>query len=304
MLVLFLFFCGSSFVIASFFRLFARAQPRRRLPRHHVLVTSRPQHWAVMLKELWHAREIAMIFIRRDISVQYKQTLIGILWFLLRPIATVAIFATIFRYIVRFPAGETPYTLFVMSGIVPWLYFSDAFQKGINCLQGSAGLITRIYFPRIILPISLLVAPLADLGVGMGALLLVMLLYGVLPPPHLVFLPFFVLLLYLFALGLSLCIAGPQAIFRDIGILLGFALLMWLYLTPIIYPLDILPSFLQNLLIYNPLTGIVQSIRWSVLGYGELPVHALGISIAVTALLLIAGVQIFTRLETHYIDQV
>ncbi len=245
-----------------------------------------------------------MILIRRELTVQYKQTVLGILWFILRPMVTVAIFATIFRYIVRFPAGDIPYAVFVMSGIVPWLYFSDALQKGMNCLQGNAHIITRIYFPRILLPISILIAPLADLTVGIVALVLVMLLYGITPPPHIVFLPCFFLLIYLFALGLSLCVAGPQAIFRDIGILFGFALLMWMYLTPVIYPLSILPPFLKSLLIYNPLTGIVQSMRWAIVGYGELPVHALGVSVVATALLLFVGMNLFARLETNYIDQV
>ncbi len=244
------------------------------------------------------------MLIKKDLAVQYKQTLLGILWFVLRPVVTVAIFATIFRYIVRFPSGETPYAVFVMCGIVPWLYFSDALQKGMNSLQGNAHIITRIYFPRMVLPISMLIAPLADLAVGMIALLVVMLLYGITPPPQVVFLPCFVLLMYLFALALSLCIAGPQAIFRDIGILFGFALTMWMYLTPILYPLELLPPLLQNLLIYNPLTGIVQGMRWAVLGYGELPVQALGVSVVTTALLLAAGMSIFRHLETRYIDQI
>ena len=291
----------------SLLRFFARAKPFRRSktpPPFHVLITSKPPPWRQALRELWQAREIGMILTKKEVAVQYKQTLLGVLWFVLRPMVTVAIFATIFRYIVRFPSGETPYAVFVMCGIVPWLYFSDALQKGMSSLQGNAHIITRIYFPRMLLPISMLTAPLADLAIGMLALLVVMLLYGVTPPLQVVFLPFFVLLMYLFALALSLCIAGPQAIFRDVGLLLKFAILMWMYLTPIIYPLSILPSFLQNFLIYNPVTGIVQGMRWAALGYGDFPSHALGVSLASTALLLAAGMNIFRHLETRYIDQV
>ena len=174
----------------------------------------------------------------------------------------------------------------------------------MNCLQGNAHIITRIYFPRMLLPLSLLTAPLADLGIGLTTLILVMFLYGLVPPPQIVFLPFFILLIYLFALAVSLCMAGPQAIFRDIGIILGFFLPMWMYLTPVIYPLDILPPFLKGLLVYNPLTGIVTGMRWSVLGYGEFPTFALAISVTTTILLLIAGMRAFSLLETRYIDQV
>ncbi len=288
-------------------RLLVRAKPRRRAATpspFRVLITSAPLPWRATLKELWQAREIGMKLIQKELTVQFKQTTLGVMWFMLRPMVTVAIFATIFRYIVRFPAGETPYAVFVMCGIVPWLYFSDALQKGMNCLQGNAHIITRIYFPRMLLPLSLLTAPLADLGIGLTTLILVMFLYGLVPPPQIVFLPFFILLIYLFALAVSLCMAGPQAIFRDIGIILGFFLPMWMYLTPVIYPLDILPPFLKGLLVYNPLTGIVTGMRWSVLGYGEFPTFALAISVTTTILLLIAGMRAFSLLETRYIDQV
>ena len=256
------------------------------------------------MKEVWQGRELVLMLIRKELSVQFKQTALGIMWFVLRPVMTVAIFATIFRYIIRFPAGEIPYAVFVMGGIVPWLFFSDALQKGMGSLQNNSHLITRIYFPRLYLPLSVLTASLADLVIGTITLMVVMLFYGLTPPPQIVFLPFFFLLLYLFALAISLCMAGPHALFRDIGIVLGFLLPLWMYLTPVIYPFSILPQGLQNVLIYNPLTGIVQGLRWSAIGYGEPPGYALVVSITTTALLLIAGMRVFARLETSYIDQV
>ena len=267
-------------------------------------ITSKPLSFYKSMNELWQGREIGIILIKKELSIQFKQTMIGVLWFLLRPIVTVTIFATIFRYIVRFPAGDTPYAVFVMCGIVPWMYFLEAFSKGMESLNSNSDIVTRIYFPRMLLPLSAITAPLADMTIGVLTLVVVMLFYDLTPPPQIVFMPFFILLIYLFAFAMSLCTAGPQAVFRDIGIVFKFVLPIWMYMTPIIYPLNILPPFLQKILSCNPLTGIVTALRWSVIGYGTFPTYALVVSVITTALLLMIGMHIFRRWETHYIDQV
>ena len=269
-----------------------------------IVIDAKPIGLVETFVELWHSREVLSKIIKKEIRIQYKQTILGVMWVLFRPLATVAIFATIFRYVIRFPAGETPYAVFVMCGIVPWMYFAEAVRKGSNSLQDNAVIMTRIYFTRIILPISAITASLLDLIIGIIALLGVMLLYGLEPKAQILLLPLFLLLMYLFTFGVSLCLSPPQALFRDVNIIFTFTLTAWMYLTPIIYPLNILPQKLQNILVFNPMTGIVQAIRWCVIGNTSLNWHSLLVAVAVTTILLTIGLITFRNLETTVIDQV
>lgn len=264
-----------------------------------------PRGWrSPRFGELWRFRELILVFAWRDISVTYRQAIVGIAWVLLQPLATVLIFSILFGYLARFPSEGLPYPVFAMAGLLPWQYFARAMALGSVSLVANKEIITKTYFPRLVLPISTTLSPLVDLAIGLCALVAVMLVYGMAPPVTVLAFPIFLIMTMLLALGFSMCLSGLNALYRDVAIALPFVLQIWMYVTPIIYPLGFIPERWQWLIKINPMTGIIGGFRWSALNATALDLEALAVSVAWILILLVAGIQIFHRLGDQVADRV
>ncbi|MBE9064842.1 ABC transporter permease [cf. Phormidesmis sp. LEGE 11477] len=265
-----------------------------------------PSHgWrSIPLAEIWRFRELILVFAWRDISVLYKQAVVGVLWVLLQPVATVAIFTVIFGLLARFPSDGLPYPLFALVGLLPWQYFTKAVAAGSGCLVTNKAIVTKTYFPRMVLPISSVIAPLADLVIGFGAVVVLMIYYGYAPSAHLWTLPFFILMAALLAFGISLTLAGLNALYRDVGIALPFLIQFAMYATPIIYPLSFVPQRWQWLISLNPMASVVQGTRWAITGEGMPHTMAIASTVIWIVVLLAVGSQTFLRIEKYFADRV
>ncbi|GBG13293.1 lipopolysaccharide transport system permease protein [Novimethylophilus kurashikiensis] len=220
-----------------------------------------------------------------------------------QPLITVGIFTLLFGRLAGIPSDGLPYPIFALTGLLPWQYFSKSVLTGSNSLVANKGILTKTYFPRLILPLSGVLAGLADLAIGLTLLLCLMLWYGLPLSLHLLVLPVLLVMVVLLAFGLAVTLAGLNAIYRDISLVLPFVMQVLMYSTPIIYSVGFIPPHWQWLIKLNPMTGIITSIRWAVLGIGRLDSTALWISMAWIILLIWAGVRLFKRLEAEFVDR-
>ncbi len=258
------------------------------------------------LGALWEHRELLYFLVWRDIKVRYKQTLLGILWIVLQPIVTVAIFSVVFGYLLNVPSGDVPYPIFVYSGLLPWTYFATSVTRSSGSVVGSSHLITKVYFPRLVIPVGSVLSSLVDFAISFGVLLVMMVVYQVKPTPAVVFLPAFILLAMLAALACGLWLSALNVRFRDVTYMTPFLIQMGFYLTPIIYPSTLIPEPFRYLLGLNPMTGVVAGFRWALLG-GYLadvqpPGELFPISIAITLFVLLSGVVFFRTTERSFAD--
>lgn len=254
------------------------------------------------LRDLWHYRELALFLAWRDISIRYKQTVLGVAWILLQPILSTIIFTVIFGLLVKVPTGETPYALFALVGLLPWNFFAAALTRGGGSLLASTNLISKVYFPRIVIPIASLLSSLFDFVIVGLVTLLVLLIFGAPFTWSLLALPAFGLLTFLAALGVSLWLSALNVQYRDVGYLLPFLSQIWFYMTPVIYPVDLLPVQWRWVLGLNPMAGVVGGFRWMLLGSEWPGWSLLTTSILVTIILLVSGLLVFKRMERRFAD--
>lgn len=256
------------------------------------------------LADLWRGRGILAVLIRRDIAVRYRQAVLGIMWALLQPVATTAIFTVVFVVFIRLPSPDMPYPVFAFAGVVIWQYFNRAVTDGTLSLVANSSLITKVYFPRIVIPLVAPCSAALDCLLGVAALLVIALLFQA--PLHwtVALVPFVVLFVGLFGYAVGLCLAPLQAIYRDIGILLPFSLQIAMYLSPIAYPASIVPESVRWLYRMNPIAVMVDAMRWALVG--SEPPSAAGVvfTLALTALLIWGGLNIFRRLEGTLVDRI
>ncbi len=256
---------------------------------------------AVNLRDLWEYRELLYFLVWRDIKVRYKQTALGIAWVIVQPLATTLIFTIIFGNLARMPSDNLPYALFALSGLIPWNFFASAFARGGTSLVSSAHLLSKVYFPRLIIPIASVLGGLVDALIVLGLLIVMMPLFGVLPTPAIVFLPLFLLLAIATALGVSLWLAALNVQYRDVGYLLPFIVQFWLYATPVVYPSSLIPEQWRVLYGLNPMVGVVEGFRWALFGKAP-PGASLAVSVVIVILLLIGGAFVFRRMEKTFAD--
>jgi lipopolysaccharide transport system permease protein len=256
------------------------------------------------LVDLWRSRGILAVLIKRDIAIRYRQAALGILWALLQPIATTAIFTIVFVVFIRLPSTDVPYPVFAFAGVVIWQYFNRAVSDGTLSLVSNASLITKIYFPRIVVPLVAPCSAALDCLLGSAALVIIALLFQAHLQWTAALVPVVVLFVGLFGYALALCLAPLQAIYRDIGILLPFALQIAMYLSPIAYPATIVPEGVRWLYRLNPIAVMVDAMRWALVG--SEPPSAAGVifTLALTASLLWGGLAIFRRLEGTLVDRI
>jgi lipopolysaccharide transport system permease protein len=256
------------------------------------------------LAGLWRGRGILAMLIRRDIAVRYRQAVLGVLWALLQPMVTTAIFTLVFVVFIRLPSTDVPYPVFAFAGVVIWQYFNRAVAEGTLSLVANAGLITKVYFPRIVVPLVAPCSAALDCLLGAAALIAIALLFQAQLQWTVALVPLVVLFAGIFGYAVALCLAPLQAIYRDIGILMPFALQIAMYLSPIAYPAGIVPESVRWLYRLNPIAVMVDAMRWALVG--SEPPSAAGVifTLGLTALLLWGGLAVFRRLEGTLVDRI
>jgi lipopolysaccharide transport system permease protein len=281
----------------------ARAGRERHLLPDKPLISIRPtRKWvALNLGDLWAYRELLFFLTWRDVKVRYKQTLLGAAWAVIQPLLTTIIFTLFFGRLAGIPSDGIPYPLFAYAGLLPWTFFSNALTNSGNSLVGSANLITKVYFPRMIIPGAAVAAGLVDLAVAFLILIVLMIYYGAGVGWGVLMLPPLVALTALLALGVGLWMSALNVKYRDIRHALPFLVQVWMFASPIIYPSSMLPEKWRWLIALNPLTGIIEGYRAALFGR-EFDWKAIALSTAVTLALLVYSAYTFRRMEKSFAD--
>lgn len=262
---------------------------------------ARQRYWS----DLWRYRELLYFLARRDISVRYKQTILGIAWAVIRPLAVMAVFTIIFGRIARLPSEGVPYSLLVLTGMVPWFFFAGALSEGSMSLVKSANMMTKIYFPRLLVPMSAVAVAMVDLLIGLALLLLYMIWLGFTPTYRALALPAFVLLALCAALGLGLWFAAMTVRYRDVQFVIPFLVQFGLYVSPIGFASTVIPESWRWLFVLNPMVGVIEGFRWTFLaGSFPLRMDAIAVSFMVSLALIYSGLWYFRRAEREYADLV
>ena len=256
------------------------------------------------LPELWAHRELVYFFVWRDLKVRYKQTALGAGWAILQPLATMLVFSLFFGRLAKMPSDGIPYPVFSYAALVPWMFFVNALTQGSNSLVANGHLLTKVYFPRLALPISSLVAGGIDFILSFVGLVALMTYFGVPMTPRVVFLPGFMLLALVTSLGVALWLAAVNVQFRDVRHTVPFLTQFWMFATPIAYPSSLLAEPWRTVFAINPMVGVVEGFRWSLLGVATAPGPMVAVSSAVAVTLLTTGVYYFRRMERTFADVV
>lgn len=254
--------------------------------------------------DLWRYRELFQVLAWRDISVRYKQTVIGVAWALIRPLLTMVVFTIVFGKVANLPSdGASPYALMVFAGMLPWTFFSTALAEASNSLVSNSNLISKVYFPRLIVPTASVVVAFVDFLISFAILVAMMVYYQFLPGFQILLLPLFVLLAFMASLGPSLWITSLNVKYRDFRYIIPFIVQFGLYVSPVGFSSSVIPEKWQLLYSLNPVVGVIDGFRWCILG-GEAPLdlRTLGMSIVVTVLFLWLGIRQFRKMEKSFAD--
>ncbi len=259
---------------------------------------------ALNLKDLWVYRELLYFLTWRDIKVRYKQTLLGASWAIIQPLFTMLLFTLFFGKLAHMPSDGIPYAIFAYAGLLPWTFFSNAVTNSGNSLVGNSNLITKVYFPRMIIPGAAVGAGLVDFAIAFVVLVLLMIYYDVTVTWNIVMLPVLVILITLLALGVGMWMSALNVKYRDIRYALPFLIQLWMFASPVIYPASLMPAKWRWVLWLNPLTGIIEGFRSSLFGVNKFDWTALGFSTAMTLAVLVYSAYHFRRMERVFADVV
>ncbi len=263
---------------------------------------------ALQLRAVWEYRELLYFLVWRDVKVRYKQTVLGIIWVILQPLLSTLVFTVIFGILLSVPSNGLPYPIFAYAGLLPWQYFAGSLTRTSTNLVDNANLITKVYFPRLTIPLSGVLSGLVDFAVGLVMLGLLMVIYRAPLTPAVLLLPFFLLLAMVTALGFGLWLSALNVRYRDIKQLIPFIVQIWMYLTPVIWPVTIIPERFRPLLALNPMTGVVSGFRWALLGDASAvtgmhaPVALFAVSVLIAVGVLVSGLFFFRSTERTFAD--
>lgn len=284
------------------------AQPAEYPPRAVTIIEPSHGLGSLRLGEVWEYRELLYFLAWRDVKVRYKQTVLGVLWIVLQPVVSIVIFSLLFGGLLKVPSGDVPYPLFALAALIPWNYFTGSLTRASQSLVQSSNLITKVYFPRLIIPVSGVVAGLVDFAVSMMVLAVLMAYYRTPPTPTVLMLPFFLFLAMLTALGFGLWLSALNVRYRDVGYLVPFLLQMWMYLTPVVYSASLVPEQYRFILALNPMTSVVEGFRWSLLGstmsIAQATPVVFVISLVMLAAVVASGLVFFRSTERTFADVV
>jgi lipopolysaccharide transport system permease protein len=272
------------------------------LPTFHI---DPPSGWtAIGFRELWDYRELLYFLTWRDVKVRYKQTALGAAWAIIQPLFMMLVFSLFFGRLAKIPSDGIPYPIFTFCALLPWQLFAHALTESSNSLVANERLITKVYFPRLVVPIAAVLGGLVDFAVAFAILLVMMLYYGIVPTWAIVTLPGFILLAVMTALGVGLWLSALNVKYRDVRYTINFLIQFWLFATPVAYPSSLVPAKWRALYGLNPMAGVVEGFRWALLGKTEAPGAMLWVSVAVVIVILVGGLYYFRRMEQQFADVV
>jgi lipopolysaccharide transport system permease protein len=258
---------------------------------------------ALRLDELWAFRDLIYFMVWRDLKVRYKQTVLGAAWAVIQPLLTMAVFATFFGRLAKVPSDGVPYTLFCYTALVPWTFFATAISAAASSLISNTNLLKKVYFPRLILPVSSVGGVLVDLAISFVVLLALLVLYGRAPSLHALWVPVILLLALITATGAGLWLSAVNVQFRDVRYAVPFLIQFWMFSTPIAYPSSLIKNpTLKLVYSLNPMTGVVEGMRWALLGTNTAPGGMVAVSAAISLAMLFSGAYYFRRVERRFAD--
>lgn len=271
-------------------------------PVPHLTIKPRSRWVLVNVRELWEFRDLLRSFGARDITLRYRQTALGVTWAVLQPLIASAIFAFVFGRVAKLPSHGVPYLVFAFAGLLAWNAFSSTLSKASSSLVGNVGMVSKVFFPRMLLPLSVLGSTLLDFAVSVVVLGVMMAVYRIAPSAAILLLPIWLLLVLMLATGLGLAAAALSVPYRDVQYVLPVLLQFLLYASPVAYALNAVPLRLRPIMAINPLTGLLEAFRWSLLDVGRLPVLAVVWSAIAAILVLLIGAFLFAAMERDFAD--
>jgi lipopolysaccharide transport system permease protein len=277
----------------------------RHTERKPVLRIEPSKGWAPLkIRELWAYRELIYFLAWSNVKIRYKQTVLGAAWAIIQPFMTMLVFSLFFGKLAKVPSDNVPYPVFSFAALVPWTFFSNSLRLASNSLIGSAHLITKVYFPRLAIPIGTVVSGLVDFGIAFLMLLVMMLYYGLMPGARVLWLPLFFILALVAVLGTSLWLSALSVEYRDVQHVMPFVLQFWLFATPIAYSSSMLSEPWRTLYGLNPMVGVVEGFRWALLGVNTAPGSIIIVSTLAALITLTTGAFYFRRMERTFADMV
>src|SRR5208282_744326 len=260
-----------------------------------VRITPPSGWWAIPFRELWEYRELVYFFVWRDIKIRYKQTAIGAAWAVLQPFLTMLIFSLFFGALAHIPSQGLPYPIFYYSALLPWMYFAASLQNATNTIVENQRVITKVYFPRLALPISAVLSGLVDFAISFLMFVAMMAYYHIHPTLAVLWMPVFLLMAVLTALGMGLWLSALNAIYRDVRYVVPFLVQFWMFASPVVYPSSLVPAKWRWLYGLNPMAGVIEGFRWSLTGSGDPPGRMLLVSSAAVLVILVCGLMYFQK---------
>lgn len=254
--------------------------------------------------EIWTYRELFFFLVWRDVKVRYKQTLLGAMWAILQPFLTMVVFSIFFGHLGNIPSDDFPYPIFAYTALLPWHLFAHSLTESGNSLVTNQELVTKVYFPRLVIPVASVVAGLVDFALAFTVLLAMMAYYGIIPTLAILTLPAFIFLACLTSLAVGLWLAALNVQYRDVRYTIPFLTQFWLFITPIAYPVSLVPEKWRLLYGLNPMLGVVEGFRWALLGKADALDASVLVSVLMMVILLIGGLYYFTRVEKTFADVV
>lgn len=272
-------------------------------------ISSKQSVFDLNLREVWQYRDLLLMLVKRDFITFYKQTILGPLWFVVQPLLTTAIYVVLFGNIAKLSTDGTPQILFYLSGITIWNYFSESLTKTSTVFTANAGMFGKVYFPRLIMPLSIVASSLMKFAVQFGIFILILLYYvffteSITPNAWVLITPFLILLMAMFALGVGMIFSSLTTKYKDLSFLLSFGVQLFMYITPVVYPVSALPEKYRFLLYFNPLSPIFECFRYAFLGSGSFDLFNLLWSALFIVVILVAGTVIFNKVEKSFMDTV
>jgi lipopolysaccharide transport system permease protein len=281
-------------------------KPRRPVPAHRITRIIAASPWyETGLGELARSWELLLVFTWRQIGVQYKQAVLGIGWAVLAPLLSTLVYSFVFGKLVSVPSEGLPYPVFVLSGLITWQFFVRALSAGSTSILGNSAIITKVYFPRMILPLSAVLAGFVDYAVNLAVMVALMLFYGFAPGPEMAALPVFMLLAAMIGFAFSLWLSALNALYRDIGFMIPIALQAWMFMTPVIYPASLVPTDWIWIMQINPMTVVVEGARWAMLPSTTPPdLASVAVLAGEIAVLFLGGVVTFNKIDAVLADRI
>lgn len=272
------------------------------MPKQTVITPAKGWRF-IDFRELWAHRELLMTLTMRDIRIRYKQTAIGVLWAVIQPVVTMVIFTLLFGRLARLPSDGLPYSVFVFTALLPWQLFARALTQGSTSMVTMGGMMGKVYFPRVIAPLSSVLSGVVDFVIAFAVLIVLMAWFGAWPGWQVVYAPVFILLALASAFSVSLWLSALNTEYRDVQHALPFLTQIWMFLTPVIYPTSMIPDQWRWLYVLNPMVSVVEGFRWTLVGGRTPDTDLLLVSTASVVVLLVSGLVYFARFEKNFVDR-